>query len=502
MDFEVQRCTRHCAATGRELKPGETFYSTLVAEGSQVLRRDYAAEAWQGPPEGVLGWWKSHLPARDARRVHWAPNDVMLELLEQLETQPEKHDMRYVLSLLLVRRRVVRLEDTQRDEAGDEISVLYCPRRKGIPRSHRHARRRAGDRDSKRIGQFVVCQRGVGALMLSCQNNCDRCPRSPHTAQLHHNAVWTQAGHLLVLVLGLIISCGAGCRQLMQQYSDPIPRALPPTASLNQVIEVVNDNSSRINSFYASRAKIGVPGFPQLNANIAFERPRNFRLRAETMFTGPEVDLGSNSELFWFWIRRNQPPAMFFCRHDQFAGSSARQIVPVEPEWLVQALGVVSFDAGEQHQGPFPVRAGRVEIRSTNPNVPASSADAVTRLTVIDDSRGTVLEEHLYDRSGQRIATAKLSKHVRDPASGVILPRHVEIEWPSAKFEMSIEMSDVQINHLEGNSQELFAKPIYQGFNEINLASPTMLAPPTSAPPLQQIPAASLPTRVPPIGTR
>ena len=129
MDFEVQRCTRHCAATGRELKPGETFYSTLVAEGAQVLRRDYAAEAWQGPPEGVLGWWKSHLPVRDARRVHWAPNDVMLELLEQLETQSEKHDMRYVLSLLLVRRRVVRLEDTARDEAGDEVSVLYCPRR-------------------------------------------------------------------------------------------------------------------------------------------------------------------------------------------------------------------------------------------------------------------------------------------------------------------------------------------------------------------------------------
>jgi len=129
MDFEVQRCTRHCATTGRELKPGETFYSTLVAEGSKVVRHDYAAEVWQGPPESVLGWWKSHLPARDARRVHWAPNDVMLELLEQLETQPDKHDMRYVLSLLLVRRRVVRLEDTQRDDAGAEISVLYCPRR-------------------------------------------------------------------------------------------------------------------------------------------------------------------------------------------------------------------------------------------------------------------------------------------------------------------------------------------------------------------------------------
>ncbi len=129
IDYEVQRCTRHCATTGRELQPGEEFFSTLVAEGSDVVRHDYASEAWQGPPEGVLGWWKSHMPERNAKKLHWAPNDVMLELLESLESQAEKKDMRYVLGLLLVRRRVVRLEETERDDAGHEVSILYCPRR-------------------------------------------------------------------------------------------------------------------------------------------------------------------------------------------------------------------------------------------------------------------------------------------------------------------------------------------------------------------------------------
>ncbi len=129
IDYEVQRCTRHCAASGRELQPGEEFYSTLTAEGAQVVRRDYAAEVWQGPPEETLGWWKSHMPERDAKKLHWAPNDVMLELLESLESRPEKQDMRYVLSLLLVRRRVLRWEETERDQAGHEVSVLYCPRR-------------------------------------------------------------------------------------------------------------------------------------------------------------------------------------------------------------------------------------------------------------------------------------------------------------------------------------------------------------------------------------
>jgi hypothetical protein len=134
IDYEVQRCTRHCEITHRELRPGETFYSTLTAEGAEVVRRDFSPEAWQGPPSGVLGWWKSRMPERDARKMHFAPNDVMLDLLEAFENQPEHHDMRYVLSLLLIRRRVVRLEDTERDAAGLETSVLYCPRRESTYR--------------------------------------------------------------------------------------------------------------------------------------------------------------------------------------------------------------------------------------------------------------------------------------------------------------------------------------------------------------------------------
>lgn len=133
MDFEVQRITRHCAKTGRELKPGEVVYSMLVSEGSQVVRRDFAADSWEGPAEGSLGWWKSHVPKSDAKKMQWAPNDVMLELLEQLEAVPEKHDMRYVLALLLIRRRVVRLEETEQDAAG-EVSVLYCPKREATYR--------------------------------------------------------------------------------------------------------------------------------------------------------------------------------------------------------------------------------------------------------------------------------------------------------------------------------------------------------------------------------
>ena len=128
LDFDVQRFTRRCAQTERELQPGEVFYSVLVAEGSSVVRRDYAADTWEGPPSGAIGVWKSHVPDAHSKKMHWAPNDVILHYFEQLATEPEKADMRYVLALLMIRRRIVRLEESEADEQGQEHYVLYCPR--------------------------------------------------------------------------------------------------------------------------------------------------------------------------------------------------------------------------------------------------------------------------------------------------------------------------------------------------------------------------------------
>ncbi|HYW78744.1 MAG TPA: hypothetical protein VE890_04170 [Thermoguttaceae bacterium] len=129
MDYEVQRCTRHCETSGRDLAPGESFYSVLIAEGAELRRHDYSVEVWQGPPQGAVGWWKSQIPDQSARRKQWAPNDVMLHFFDELGRQPDKRDMRYILSLLLVRRRVMRLEESETDEQGREMIVLYCPRR-------------------------------------------------------------------------------------------------------------------------------------------------------------------------------------------------------------------------------------------------------------------------------------------------------------------------------------------------------------------------------------
>ena len=126
VDFEVQRCTRRCAETDEEFKAGEEFYSVLVSEGAEVVRRDYASSVWKGPPDANLGWWKSQMPDINQRKLHWAPNDVMLHYFEQLDREPDKVHTRYILTLLMIRRRILKLVETEQDDQGREILVVYC----------------------------------------------------------------------------------------------------------------------------------------------------------------------------------------------------------------------------------------------------------------------------------------------------------------------------------------------------------------------------------------
>lgn len=128
LDFDIRHSARRCAKTDREFKPGETIYSVLVPEGAAVVRYDYCQEGWEGPPANAVGWWKSQLAEGGGKRVTLAPNDVIVQYFEQLEGQADRADMRYVLTLLMIRRRIVRLEDTETDESGRELLVVFCPR--------------------------------------------------------------------------------------------------------------------------------------------------------------------------------------------------------------------------------------------------------------------------------------------------------------------------------------------------------------------------------------
>ena len=278
----------------------------------------------------------------------------------------------------------------------------------------------------------------------------------------------------LALVVVAMASSGAACPQVLRGYqvgTMPLPRALPTQATLDQIIAAVHDNTQRVRSYMAPQAVLVVPGVPRLSAQVACEPPRRFRLRAQTSVTGSELDIGSNDDLFWLWIRRHQPPVMLFCRHDQYAQSSARRLLPIRADWMPELLGLVNFRPEDRHEGPFPLPDGRIEIRSRI----HSGEGELFKSTLLDGTTGLVVEQHLFTTTGERLASCRTSRHRVDPQSGAALPRLVEVSWPASGIEFQLELAAITTNTPATDPGQLWQMPAYEGYEPIDLADPSVV---------------------------
>ncbi len=121
----VQAPTRRCYVSQRELAEGERFYGILIEEAGRITRRDYSVEAWSGPPEGTIAHWLGRIPASQTPVKPTINDELLMECFEHLAeaSEPEQLRFRYVLGLLLMRRKRLKFEDV-RKEAGHEYLCL------------------------------------------------------------------------------------------------------------------------------------------------------------------------------------------------------------------------------------------------------------------------------------------------------------------------------------------------------------------------------------------
>ena len=86
-------------------------------------RVDVALEHWDAfDKTSLLGFWKTHLPKSAEKKKLFVDDEVLCGLFERLSdaSEPAKLNFRFVLGLILMRKRMLVYEST-RVEAGGEI---------------------------------------------------------------------------------------------------------------------------------------------------------------------------------------------------------------------------------------------------------------------------------------------------------------------------------------------------------------------------------------------
>ena len=275
--------------------------------------------------------------------------------------------------------------------------------------------------------------------------------------------------------------------------SAPPPIAFSTLPTRDEALAAINANAQRIKSLQTQGATISIPGVPAIGAEIALQRPNLLRFRAGTNLLGPELDLGSNEEVFWFWAARAPQSAVYYARHEQFATSPARQMLAIEPAWLIEALGVVEIDPATITEGPLAADGDRVQLRTTL----ATAGGQYSRLLIFDKKYAWVLEQHVYDEQGQLLASSRTSQHEYQQLDGVSLPRRIEVQIPQGQLRFQLDVARWAINQPAVEGQSLYALPREQLSNYpfVDLADPNFVPPGQSVPVTQ--PAAPRVSQVP-----
>ncbi len=115
--YDVARPSWECALTGAALVPGEPYIATLIEEGDELIRKDVALSAWDAGerPENLFSFWRSVVPEPNEKKKLFVDDSVLMNLLERLADadQPQRLAFRFVLALILMRKKLVRYDRTE-----------------------------------------------------------------------------------------------------------------------------------------------------------------------------------------------------------------------------------------------------------------------------------------------------------------------------------------------------------------------------------------------------
>ena len=117
-EWEINKPLGQCYGTGRAIKPGEEYFGALVETADGLQRRDFSAEYWESEKPETFCHWRTKLPDPDQKKQTFVDDEMLMAFFERLagETEQEKLNFRFVLALVLMRKRRLKYDATRTED--------------------------------------------------------------------------------------------------------------------------------------------------------------------------------------------------------------------------------------------------------------------------------------------------------------------------------------------------------------------------------------------------
>jgi hypothetical protein len=124
-EWNIHKPLGACSGSGQEIEPGEEYIGALVETDQGLERRDFCLALWEQEPPQVFCFWRSRLPHAEQKRQVFVDDEMLVAFFNRLadETDSERLQFRFVLALILMRKRRLKYEGTKMQD-GQEIWLL------------------------------------------------------------------------------------------------------------------------------------------------------------------------------------------------------------------------------------------------------------------------------------------------------------------------------------------------------------------------------------------
>jgi len=130
MEWKIGKGNLDCVACNKGFSEEEEYYSAIFDEQGGFIRKDFCIPCWSKPKSEVFfSFWKTKVPKQGKPAQKFLNTDVLLDMVFKLDGSMEAHqrNLRYVLVLYLIRKKVFKFKSLSREEGGEHL-IIYFPR--------------------------------------------------------------------------------------------------------------------------------------------------------------------------------------------------------------------------------------------------------------------------------------------------------------------------------------------------------------------------------------
>jgi hypothetical protein len=120
-EWTIDKSLGKCFGTGKDIEAGQEYFSALVQTSEGLQRRDFSVDYWQEHKPEVFCFWKTRQSRPDEKKRVFIDDEMLMAFFERLanETDVEKVNFRFVLALVLMRKRKLKYDSSKNQDGKD-----------------------------------------------------------------------------------------------------------------------------------------------------------------------------------------------------------------------------------------------------------------------------------------------------------------------------------------------------------------------------------------------